>query len=149
MNEEDYNNAKVEVDNADREFDFEDKDAGDTDIGENNAIDQDKYHRQQVNSRPLQVSVLNISKVFKRDMRTYNEIKSELTKSSDEDMPKLEQFFIHQTDRVIKPIIGNKIIEETQVPTYVKNKLPFTPWKIETLKDKMNSQRDIKTVENY
>ena len=34
---------------------------------------------------PMNISVLNISKVFKRDKRTYNDINAELTKSSEEE----------------------------------------------------------------
>ena len=64
-------------------------------------------------------------------------------------MPKLENFVIHQTDRIIKPIIGNKIIEENQVLSYNRVLLPFNPWKKDNLKEMMANNTDLKNVENY
>ena len=146
---EDYSNTKKVFDNTDQEFDFQDKDIDD-DRNDAGAINSGNYQRGNMNNKnSLDISVLKISKLLKRDKRTYNDINSELIQSSDDDMPKLETFFIHQTDRVIKPIIGNKQIEENAVTTYSKSKLPFTPWKIDILKEMMNSPKDLKAVENY
>ena len=143
---EDYSNPDKVFDNPDQEFDFEDKDNDDDkDIASNSG----NYNRGSMAKNTLGVSVLKISKLIKKDKRTYNDINAELIQSSDDDMPKLETFFIHQTDRIIKPIIGNKQIEENPITTYSKNKLPFTPWKIDVLKEMMNSPKDIKAVENY
>ena len=151
---EDYNNAKeYEIDSADQEFDFLSKDLDDLDDNLNsnssnnnkatvaNSLTQSKF--------PLNISVLNISKVFKRDKRTYNDINIELIKSSEEELPKIEHFILHQTDRIIKPIIGNKSIEDTGLISYYKSKLPFTPWKKDVLKEMMNSEKDLKNVEKY
>jgi len=97
----------------------------------------------------MNISVLSISKAFKRDRRTYDEINSELIKSSEEELPKLINIILHQTDRIIKPIIGNKIIEENQVLSYNRTTLPFTPWRKDNLKEMMANNTDIKNVENY
>ena len=78
---------------------------------------------------PMNISVLNISKVFKRDKRNYDALKAQLMKSNEEEMPKIEHFIQHQTDKVIKPIIGNKNIEDIGLISYYKSKLPFNPWK--------------------
>ena len=142
--QQDYNNMKNQISNADQEFDFEDKD---TEQASN--VKQSLSKNLTLSQFPLGVSVLNISKVFKRDQRQYNINVDDLARSSDEDLPKLQTFIIHQTDRIIKPIIGNKQIEVVPLVTYNKNKLPFSPWKIDILKDMMNSSRDIKNVENY
>ena len=56
---------------------------------------------------------------------------------------------MHQSDRIIKPIIGNRAIEETQILSYNKSNLPFTPWKKDNLKEMMANDNDIKDVENY
>ena len=56
---------------------------------------------------------------------------------------------MHQSDRVIKPIIGNKSIEDTGLVSYYKSKLPFTPWKKDVLKEMINSEKDLKNVEKY
>ena len=105
---EDYNNTKEdEIDSADQEFDFLSKDLDDLDDNLNSNNNTAYNNKQNVvnpmtqSKFPMNVSVLNISKVFKRDKRTYNDINSELIKSSEEELPKIEHFVIHQTDRII------------------------------------------------
>ena len=151
---EDYNNAKEdEIDSADQEFDFLSKDLDDLEENINNNINNTNkptvVNPMTQSKFPMNISVLNISKVFKRDKRTYNDINAELIKSSEEELPKIEHFVLHQTDRIIKPIIGNKNIEDTGLISYYKSKLPFTPWKKEVLKEMMNSEKDLKNVEKY
>ena len=151
---QDYNNAKEdEIDSADQEFDFLSKDLDDLDDNLNsntNYTNRPNVVNPMTQSKfPMNISVLNISKVFKRDKRTYNDINSELIKSSEEELPKIEHFVTHQTDRIIKPIIGNKSIEDTALTSYYKSKLPFTPWKKDVLKEMMNSEKDLKNVEKY
>ena len=156
---QDYNNAKEnEIDSADQEFNFLSKDLDDLDdnLNSNTNYATNYTNRPNVMNNPMtqskfpmNVSVLNISKVFKRDKRTYNDINAELIKSSDEELPKIEHFVLHQTDRIIKPIIGNKSIEDTGLTSYYKSKLPFTPWKKDVLKEMMNSEKDLKNVEKY
>ena len=148
---QDYNNEKEdEIGSADQEFDFLSKDLDDLDDNLNN----NNHNNNMVNTLTqskfkMNVSVINISKVFKRDKRTYNDINAELIKSSEEELPKIEHFIMHQTDRIIKPIIGNKSIEDTGLISYYKSKLPFTPWKKDVLKEMMNNEKDIKSVEKY
>ncbi len=144
LDKENYTNVKKnEIDNTDQEFDFQDKETDDEDL-----VQPEKLNIS-ISKFPMNVSVLNISKVFKKDKRTYNDINAELIQSSNDDMPKIENFFIHPNDRVIKPIIGNKLIEDTPITTFNKSKLPFVPWKKDVLKDMMNSPNDVKTVEQY
>ena len=151
---QDYNNAKEdEIDSADQEFDFLSKDLDDLDdnlSNNTNYSNRPNLVNPMTQSKfPMNISVLNISKVFKRDKRTYNNINAELIKSSEEELPKIEHFVMHQTDRIIKPIIGNKNIEDTGLISYYKSKLPFTPWKKDVLKEMMNSEKDLKNVEKY
>ena len=151
---QDYNNAKEdEIDSADQEFDFLSKDLDDLDdnlSNNTNYSNRPNLVNPMTQSKfPMNISVLNISKVFKRDKRTYNDINAELIKSSEEELPKIEHFVMHQTDRIIKPIIGNKSIEDTGLISYYKSKLPFTPWKKDVLKEMMNSEKDLKNVEKY
>jgi len=149
---QDYNNAKEdEIDSADQEFDFLSKDLDDLDDNLNtNYSNKPNVVNPMTQSKfPMNVSVINISKVFKRDKRTYNDINSELIKSSEEELPKIEHFVLHQTDRIIKPIIGNKSIEDTGLTSYYKSKLPFTPWKKDVLKEMMNNEKELKNVEKY
>ena len=145
---QDYNYVKEEkIGSTEEELDFQSSDIEDFD---DNTFKNPQSPNFLIQSKfPLSVSVLNISKVFKRDRRTYDEINSELIKSSEEELPKLSNFILHQTDRIIKPIIGNKIIEENQVLSYNRTTLPFTPWKKDNLKEMMSNNNDIKNVENY
>ena len=145
---QDYNDDKEEeIRSSDQEFDFLSKDLDDIDDNPNNT--NNKFNPMTQSKFPMNISVINISKVFKRDKRTYNDINAELTKSSEEELPKIQHFILHQSDRVIKPIIGNKSIEDTGLISYYKSKLPFTPWKKDVLKEMMNSEKDLKNVEKY
>ena len=150
---QDYNNSKEDgLDSADTEFDFISKDLEDININDNGANNNSKINitNQITQSKfPINISVINISKIFKRDRRTYNDINSELIKSNEEELPSIKHFIMHQTDRVIKPIIGNKIIEDTGLTSYYKSKLPFNPLKKEILRDMMNNEKELKNVENY
>ena len=143
---EDYNNTKDDkIGSTEEELDFQSNDL--EDLEENN-FDKNK-NRMGLSPFPMNISVLNISKVFKKDRRTYDEINTELIQSSEEELPKLANLILHQSDRIIKPIIGNRAIEETQILSYNKSNLPFTPWKKDNLKEMMANDNDIKDVENY
>ena len=143
---EDYNITKDDkIGSTEEELDFQTNDLEDLDDNNSFQIKNNNFGQ----SFPMNISVLNISKAFKRDRRTYDEINSELVQSSEEELPKLANIVLHQSDRIIKPIIGNRIIEETQVLSYNKNNLPFTPWKKDNLKEMMANSTDIKNVENY
>ena len=150
---QDYNNTKEdEIDSADQEFDFLSKDLEDLD--DNLNLNSNTNSRPNINPMtqskfPMNISVLNISKVFKRDKRNYDALRAQLMKSNEEEMPKIEHFIQHQTDKVIKPIIGNKNIEDIGLISYYKSKLPFNPWKKDVLKEMMNSEKDLKNVEKY
>ena len=127
---QDYNNAKEdELESADTEFDFISKDLEDIGLNDNNSNNNNSklnvINPMTQSKFPMNVSVINISKVFKRDRRTYNDINAELIKSSEEELPSIKNFIVHQSDRIIKPIIGNKSIEDTGLTSYYKSKLPF------------------------
>ena len=148
---EDYNNTKDDkIGSTEEELDFESNDIEDYEENTSTNTPQIKnVLSQNQNSFPMNISVLSISKAFKRDRRTYDDINSELIKSSEEELPKLANLILHQSDRIIKPIIGNKAIEENYVINYNKNNLPFSPWKKDTLKEMMNNNNGIKNLENY
>jgi hypothetical protein len=64
------------------------------------------------------------------------------------DLPSLELVLIHPTDKIIKPIIGNKLIELLPQTTFNKNKLQFPAWKNEKLKEIFKSE-NLQLVEGY
>ena len=146
---QDYNYSKEDkIGSTEEEFDFQSNDDIE-DLEENNSKYPQSINLMTQSKFPISISVLSISKAFKRDRRTYDEINKELMKSSEEELPKLSNFIIHQSDRIIQPIIGNKIIEEIKVLSYNRSALPFNPWKKDNLKEMMTNDSDIKNVENY
>ena len=143
---EDYNNTKDKDDkigSTEEELDFQSNDTEDLEENSTPLI------KNSLGPFPMNISVLSISKAFKRDRRTYDEINSELIISAEEDIPKLENLILHTSDRIIKPIIGNKAIEENQEISYNKKNLSFTPWRKDILKEMMGNNSEIKNVENY
>ncbi len=151
-----YRDGRKEVDNADQEFKFEGKenqkgdeydsaesksDSGTTDSMQN----YDKFLKLK---NPLEVSVLNVSRVFKRDKRRPNPNELEKSIFKESEIPTFESFIIHHTDKIIKPIVGNKLIEITTQTTFNKNKLPFQVWKIDKMKE-MCRNNNLKQMENY
>jgi len=153
--EDEYSRDKQkEVDNADQEFKFEekeDKKNDDYDSTENNKIENenlplDKFLKLK---NPLEVSVLNVSKVIKRDKRK-NHYENDLEKSiiNNDDLPPFEMIILHQSDKIIKPIIGNKTIEVIPPTSFNKAKLPFQPWKMEKIRE-VCKNNNIKLMESY
>lgn len=155
--EDEYSRDKQkEVDNADQEFKFEDKEdkkTDDYDINENN---QNKPENENIPldiklklKNPLEVSVLNVSRVIKRDKRQ-NVYENDLEKSiiNNDDLPPFEMIILHQSDKIIKPIIGNKTIETIPPTTFNKSKLPFQPWKLERIRE-VCKNNNIKIMESY
>ena len=84
---QDYNNSKEdELESPDTEFDFISKELEDINLNDNNNNSKLNVINPMTQSKfPMNISVINISKVFKRDRRTYNDINAELIKSSEEE----------------------------------------------------------------
>ena len=148
---QDYNNDKEDlIVSIDQEFEFISKDLDD--LNDNlisNSISSNKINdiNPMTQSKFLiKMTVFNNSKVFKRDKR-YNDINSEI--KSNDILPKIEDCVFHQTDKIIKPIIGNKTIEENELTSYYICELPFTPQKKDVLKEMINREKDLKNVEKY
>jgi serine/threonine-protein kinase ULK4 len=151
----------TEVDNADQEFKFDGKDGNkqeDYDSAERNDYgatvtandNMPNFEKFIKLKNPLEVSVLNVSHVIKRDKRKTHYNNDELDKSifKESEIPSIENLMFHQSDKIIKPIIGNKIIEIIPLTTFNKTKLPFQPWKIDKIKEICRSS-NIKLMENY
>ena len=95
----------------------------------------------------LELSILNISKVITHDKRvvqtTRNDMALSLTKNTD--IPNIQSIMIHTSDRIIKPIIGNKLIEPfPPITEYDTNLFGFAVYKLDKIKDLiMTEQMDI------
>ncbi len=160
--EDEYSRDKEkEVDNADQEFKFEGKDDNDKknedneyDSSEMQKLENENFNLQKMDTKiklknPLEVSVLNISRVIKRDKRR-NVYENEMEKSiiNNDDLPPFEMIILHQSDKIIKPIIGNKTIEAIPATTFNRAKLPFQPWRLEKIRE-VCKNNNIKLMESY
>ena len=153
--EDEYSRDKQnEVDNADQEFKFEgkeDKKNEDSDYQADNKIENENLPMDPLVKlkNPLEVSVLSVSRVIKRDRRKIiydNDLKKSLV--NNDDLPPFEMIILHQSDKIIKPIIGNKTIEIIPPITFNRAKLPFQAWKLEKIREVCRSN-NIKLLEKY
>lgn len=169
-----YQEKGIEVGVPDQEFNFEAKKLEETenectnDINLNN--NNNNYYHNNKNENPLKISLLNVSSSTKKkkNANKKNNIFDELNQSiadfknllnnnlnNIEDNIKensnsipIENLLLHQSDKIIKPIIGNRLIEVLPPTNYNKNYLPFSPWKIEKIKDLIKTN-NFKDIENY
>jgi hypothetical protein len=148
---QDYNNDKEdEICSVDQEFDFQWKDLEELDNNINiNAYSWPNFDYKGDIKLLKNVTVLNIRKVFNLDKRNYNDISTQAIMSSEEEKLTIEHLFYHQTDKIIKPIIGNKNIENIEQISYDKSKLSFRPWKKDIIKKMINDEKNLKNVEKY
>lgn len=106
------------------------------------------------------MSVINVSTVLKREKRSNNkstknpnnrnheEFNEKSIESIELEEGDIENLLLHNSDKIIKPIIGNKIIETLPQTTYNKIKIPLQIWKTEKIKEYLKSN-NFKPVENY
>jgi hypothetical protein len=157
--EDDYSDnegEKSEVKNADQEFNFENQENQDGDRKMSDSEEIEKVESSTVfkekldniqKQNPLEMSTVAVSKIMKRNKRKNNNANEEYEKSVLEETPTFEAIMIHPTDKIIKPIIGNKTIEITISTTFDKNKLQFTAWKMDKIKDLY--QTNLKSLEQF
>ena len=157
--EDDYSDndcEKSEVKNADQEFNFENQENADNDSRKLSESDEmEKVENLNIKEKldkiqklnPLEMSTVAVSKIMKRNKRKNQNVTEEYEKSVLEDTPTFENVMIHPSDKIIKPIIGNKTIEITTVTTFDKSKLQFSAWKIDKIKELY--QTNIKSLEQF
>ena len=105
-------------------------------------------------SNDLSMSLLKINKIT--DKKEKNEVTNILNDmaislAKPEEYPKISNIMMHGTDKNIKPIIGNKIIEPNQKPvSYDEKMIPFKPiYKIDKIKDLIVYQNNFDELEKY
>ena len=132
--DDDYSSSQKgikDVGSTDQEFNFKNRPSS-------SSVSNTNCNTQPINNK-LEFSVLNASKIIKRDKRvsltTYNEM--ELSLAKNDDQPNIQSIMIHTSDRMVKPLIGNKIIEPNQSPPlYEVSKLPFkSVYKLDLIKE--------------
>ena len=150
-NEYDNNNIN-DVDTNDKEFNFNVDNKNDE---ENNSYNNSKFKQLESskNSNELSLSLLKINKIDKREKRevanVLNDMQISLAKP--DELPQIYCIMVHNSDKNIKPIIGNKIIEPNRKPVKYDEKLiPFSPiYKIDKIKELLILEDNIDEIEKY
>ena len=135
LNEDDegYSNTTNihHVDTPDKEFNICNKKS------EQKNEDEDLQQIKSVNQNSLSISLIHLSdkKIDKRD--TNNSLADmAMSLANPDEIPQIQTIMIHNSDKVVKPIISNKIIEPVVITNFDSNLIEFTPvLKIEKLKE--------------
>ena len=154
-NENDYDNNQInDVENNDKEFNFN-VDNNQNNLPneeENNSYNNSKF--KQLQNNELSLSLLKIGKIAdKREKRgvsnALNDMQISLAKP--EEIPQIDSIMVHNSDKNIKPIIGNRIIEPNKQPIKYDEKLiPFKPiYKIDKIKELLLFEDNYDEIEKY
>ena len=113
-----------------------------------------KHLLNKNNSNDLSMSLLKINKLGdKKEKNEVTDILNDMAISlaKPDELPKIINIMMHASDKNIKPIIGNKIIEPNQKPiTYVEKMIPFKPiYKIDKMKELIIYSENSTEVEKY
>ena len=146
INEEDMeynnkpNNDNDSIDENDREFNFN---LGDNNhnipLEENYGFNKFKKLEMSQNRNILSLSEFNVSKIMDKNKQKKVNDSNDMTLSlaNPNELPHIQYLMIHNSDKNIKPIIGNRIIEQKKfLVKYDENKIPFKPiYKMDKLKE--------------
>ena len=113
-----------------------------------------KHLLNKNNSNDISMSLMKINKLSdKKEKKEVTNILNDMAISlaKPDELPKIYNIMMHATDKNIKPIIGNKIIEPNQTQIIYNEKLiPFKPiYKIEKIKELVIYPENIDELEKY
>ena len=113
-----------------------------------------KHLLNKNNSNDLSMSLLKINKLGdKKEKNEVTDILNDMAISlaKPDELPKIINIMMHASDKNIKPIIGNKIIEPNQKPiTYDEKMIPFKPiYKIDKMKELIIYSENSTELEKY
>ena len=134
------NNDNGSIDENDREFNFN---LGDNyhniPLEENYGFNKFKKLEMSQNRNILSLSEFNVSKIMDKNKQKKVNESNDMTLSlaNPNELPQMQYLMIHNSDKNIKPIIGNRIIEQRKfLVKYDENKIPFKPiYKMDKLKE--------------
>ena len=166
-------NKKIDI-NFDSEYDnnqINEGDNNDKEINININNDANNFHNDEENSNytnsklkhllnknnnnnDLSMSLMKMNKFAdKKEKKEVTNILNDMAISlaKPDELPKIYNIMIHNTDKNIKPIIGNKIIEPNQPRiTYNELLIPFKPvYKIEKIKELVIFPENFDELEKY
>ena len=136
--EESYSNTKNihNVDTPDKEFNIYNNKSEQNNEEENEEMKKLQQLRSPI-TNSLSISLINLSekKTDKRD--TNNSIVDmKMSLANPDEIPQINTIMIHNSDKIVKPIISNKIIEPIIITNYNIKLIEFSPvLKIEKLKE--------------
>ena len=143
-----YNNNQNYNDNNDhndREFFFI--------LGDNNNLNEEEFYgpnkfkklQKSQNKNILSLSALNVSKLMEKNKTKKVNESNDMTLSlaNPDELPQIQYLMIDNTDKNVKPIIGNRIIEEKKYPIfYDEKKIPIKPiYKMDKLKELLKEEQ--------
>ena len=143
------NNNMDNTDENDREFNFN---LGDNNIhylNEEEFYGPNKFKNLQIsqNKNILSLSLLNVSKLMDKEKNKGKKVNESndmtLSLANPDELPPIHYLMIHNSDKNIKPIIGNRIIEQKKYPIfYDDKKLPIKPiYKMDRLKELLKEEK--------
>ena len=147
-----YNNIQNNMDNADendREFNFNLGDNNIHNLNEEEFYGPNKFKNLQIsqNKNILSLSDVNISKLMNKEKNKTKKVNESndmtLSLANPDELPQIQYLMIHNSDKNIKPIIGNRIIEQKKYPIfYDDKKLPIKPiYKMDRLKELLKEEQ--------
>ena len=159
-NENEYDNNQInDVDTNDKEFNFNVDNNNQNNYqneDENNSYNNSKFKQLENNKgnhNELSLSLLKIDKVDKREKRGVSNVLNDMAISlaKPDELPQIYAIMVHNSDKNIKPIIGNKIIEAVRQPIKYDEKLiPFKPiYKIDKIKELLLIEDSFDELEKY
>ena len=151
-NENEYDNNQInDVDTNDKEFNFN-VDNNNPHNEEDNSYNQSKLKTFQ-SSNDMMLSLLKINKADKKEKRGVSNVLNDMAISlaKPDELPQIYNIMVHNSDKNIKPIIGNKIIEPNKKQVkYDENLIPFKPiYKIDKIKELLLSEDNFDETEAY
>ena len=120
------NEQEVEVQGPDSEFKFNDNQQ--VDMAANNEAAEYEQVKEHKPFDKMQGSILNVSRIIKSDKRNVlaESKMNKLVVSQVFQVKSFEEVMVHQSDKNVRPIIGNKLIEVISAPTYNAKKIGIT-----------------------
>ena len=158
-----YDNNQInDIDKHDKEFNFR--------VDNNNAnnLHSDEENSNYGNSKlknllnknnnnntndELSMSLLKVNKLNKKEKNVVTDALNDMALSlaKPDELPKIDNIMMHASDKNIKPIIGNKIIEPNkEIVTYDEKLIPFKPiYKIDKIKEILLYGDNFDELEKY
>ena len=141
---DDINEDSNQKKKLDQEINFENNE---NDILENNY--EQKYENMKIS---FSQSLMNITKIVdKKEKKLSNYSLSQIITSTDKPikLPQIEDIIIQDSDKTIKPIIGNKSIEIIKHPHYKVEKIDLSPvYQLVQLKELISNNK-ISHIQTY